>query len=402
MKENILLINASDEKNLSKVKEIKNLSLQLTLVGSSCPAWIKPYIDYYVPCDLKDIARTLEALATFNAMHPFHGVITFWDREVENVALITNHFRLPGSTLESIKNAKNKLLMRVKLSQNNVSQPKFFRVETLSDLENAAINLGYPFIFKPVAASASAGVFKIENHSQLGKYYHHVTSLDKPEFWLYPYLYVAEEFMDGNEVSVEGVVNQGRVYIAGITQKWKTHDYFIEYQHCFPANLSLEKTEKINEYAKQCVQALELDNTAFHIELIDHHDEIKVVEVNARMGGDFITSELLPLCGVNIAKAAIQAALGHECQLDKPRGHACIRFLLCEQTGKLMRIENDNPLADPVKKFELLKKENDSIAQPYQGIADNKLCYVITTHPDYYDCIDSAKKYLDTVKFDVE
>ncbi|MHB1948954.1 MAG: ATP-grasp domain-containing protein [Gammaproteobacteria bacterium] len=402
MNKHILLVNASDEKNLPKVLEIKKQGLTLTLAGGTFPEWIRPYVDLYIECNLKDIEGTLATLKKINEKNPFHGAITFWDREVEITAAITDYFKLPGPSINAIKNAKNKFLMRSMLAKNNIQQAKFFSVATLVDLEKAAENLGYPFIFKPVAASASAGVFKIENHQQLTECFQSIKSFIKPDFWLYPDLFIAEEYMSGNEVSVEGVVNQGKVHFAGITQKWKTLDNFVEWQHCFPAQLSTQKENQILEYTKQCLAAVELDNTAFHVELIDHNDEIKMVEINARMGGDFITSDLLPLCNTNIAKAAIQTSLGLECHIDPPQNHACVRFLLTNEEGKLTTFNNTTSNDGSVKKFGQLKQVNDDILLPPSKFADNRLCYVITQDEVFENCINSAANYLDKIEFSIE
>nr|WGE00779.1 hypothetical protein P5644_03415 [Bacillus velezensis] len=53
-------------------------------------------------------------------------------------------------------------------------------------------------------------------------------------FSFYQNEYIVEEFMNGQEVSIEGVISDGVIHFAGVTEKW-TDQYFEEYQHAFPA-----------------------------------------------------------------------------------------------------------------------------------------------------------------------
>lgn len=401
---NILIVNPTDEKNLTKFEAAKELNLMITLVGDNFPLWLKPFVDHYICSNTADHKETIEKIKQFNLNCKIDGVITFWDREVELVSLIAQTLNLPGTTFHAIQQAKNKLKMRLALEKAGIEQPKFCPVNEINDLYNAAERIGYPFIFKPVAASNSTAILKISHADQILRTFKLMQEIPRPPLWLYPNDYLAEEFLYGNEVSVEGFVNNETVYIAGITQKWITFD-FVEYQHCFPANLPDSIQQKIKLYTMDCINAIGLKNTAFHVELKINEDSIKVVEINARMGGDFITSHLLPLCGIDIAKNAILTALSQPVEVNTMSiGHACIRFLLSERAGQLCRwnIVEDIFQKNGVRQFGLLKQQGDNIMLPPSKFSDNRLCYVITHKLYYNDAITAANEALSCVSYDLE
>jgi biotin carboxylase len=107
--------------------------------------------------------------------------------------------------------------------------------------------------------------------------------------------YIVEEFISGKEVSVEGVVAKGKIHIVGITEKWADSINFTEYQHTFPARLPEAVVEDIYKVTRKGIEALELDNCGFHAELIITDHGSKIIEVAGRLGGDFITTHLIPM-----------------------------------------------------------------------------------------------------------
>ena len=145
--------------------------------------------------------------------------------------------------------------------------------------------------------------------------------------------FLMEEFMDGEEVSIEGIVSHGEILIAGITEKW-IDVHFAEYQHAFPARVSPELEQELIKITKDSVNALGLNFCAFHAEVKITSSGCKIVEVNGRLGGDFINTHLVPLATqIDIVKANLQAAMGEKIELKQQKSGSLYQVSDCRRRG---------------------------------------------------------------------
>jgi biotin carboxylase len=118
--------------------------------------------------------------------------------------------------------------------------------------------------------------------------------------------------MVGPEVSVEIIVWQGTPHVLQITDKLTTGaPHFVEMGHSQPSRLPVADQEKIKDLACRAVKAVGIDNGPAHVEIMLTKDGPKMVELGARMGGDCITTHLVPLStGVDMIKATMDICLG--------------------------------------------------------------------------------------------
>lgn len=411
MQGHILFFNATYIKKELTLRTAKDLGLTVSVVGPKLPKWSKRYVDYFIETNTSNIEQTLSVLRKYHKKRPFNGVITFWDRDVEPVAHVANEFNLPASSKTAAARARNKSLMRKALKLINVPHPKFIHISgSWTELQQAAEKIGYPLIYKPVGASASKGVFKVESADQLRRTWEkmmkHATPENDKMFTFYCDEYLVEEFISGKEVSVEGVVAKGKIHIVGITEKWADSINFTEYQHAFPARLPEAVVEDIYKVTRKGIEALELDNCGFHAELIITDHGSKIIEVAGRLGGDFITTHLIPLAyGSNITRANILTVLGEDFDLrpTKKRG-ACIRFLLAEKGGTVRQwMGTENVMNIPgVVHFGFDKQVGDTVVMPPEKFMDFRLCYVIVEGDDTDDAILKAEQALANVRCMIE
>ena len=102
-----------------------------------------------------------------------------------------------------------------------------------------------------------------------------------------------EEFVEGDEYSIEYMSYEGEHWFLAATQKITTGaPFFIETGHRQPAPLSDEMLEKIKSISEHALETLQLRNGAAHIELKVEGDRIRIIEIGGRMGGDFIGNRL--------------------------------------------------------------------------------------------------------------
>jgi biotin carboxylase len=401
MTKSILFVNVSDESNLMKIEAAKKLGYRVFLVAPSLPEWAAPQIDKFIQADTAQFSATLDKLHKECKNDPFHGVITILDKTVELVAAIAEEFNLPGSSLLAATTVKHKYKMREALKKNQVAHPKFRFVKTLQDLQIAADYMGFPMIFKPVGASTSVAVFKLNTQEELQEKFHSMIQCQRTPFWLYPDEYIAEEFMQGQEVSAEGIINKGKIYFAGITSKFVDRPGFTEWMQCFPAVLTQEQSQQVLSLVENAIHAVEIDNCAFHVEVMLTADGPKIVEINSRMAGSFIASHLVPLAsGIDLVKLSIQTALGESIEMKPSKQKfACERNLFAKQNGTISDWINADGILEQVgvKEFKIIRKIRDYVTVPPEGY-NNLLCAVVTEAETFDSAIQLAGDALQNVQ----
>ncbi len=401
MNQSILFVNISDEHNLIKIKAAKKLGIKVILVAPDLPDWANEAVDQFIQADTTNFSATLSILRQSYQHTPFHGVITLLDKSVELVAAIAEAFNLPGSTPKAATTVKHKYKMREALKKHNVAHPKFQFVKTLEDLQQAAHTIGFPLIFKPVAASTSLAVFKIDAVEDLEATFHLMANFPRPPYWLYSDEYLAEEFMEGGEISIEGVINRGQIHFAGITNKSVSSPGFTEWMHCFPTYFEAEICAEIYKVVKQAIVAVNINDCAFHVEVMMTSEGPKIIEINSRLAGAFISSHLVPLAtGIDLAGEAILASLGKPVKFRPSiQRYACERNLFAEKNGTIKRWLNlEKILNQPgVADFKILRHEGDYINVPPDGY-DNLLCAVIAVGDTFNEAQELALNALNSIE----
>lgn len=110
------------------------------------------------------------------------------------------------------------------------------------------------------------------------------------------------------------IVYKGKVHILAITDKLTTGaPYFVEMGHSQPSRLPEKDLLKIRDLTSRAIKAVGIENGPAHVEVMQTKQGPKMIELGARMGGDCITTHLVPLStGIDMVKATIDIALGIE------------------------------------------------------------------------------------------
>lgn len=257
------------------------------------------------------------------------GIMTLAsDMPMQTVALVAEELGLVGISKETALKATNKAFMRDALQDFNVPIPLYHRVNDYQgflEAVNDIVGRGYKCIVKPADNSGSRGVdlLKSQTPENLQKTYDYSKTFSRTGEL------VVEEYMEGSEVSVETLSINGICHVIQITDKITTGvPYFVEMGHSQPSMLSEKIKEEIAEVAKAANKALGIMDGPSHTEIKVTKDGPKIVELGARLGGDNITTHLVPLStGVNMVECCIKIALGEAPDLTvKCNKAAAIRY----------------------------------------------------------------------------
>lgn len=254
------------------------------------------------------------------------------DVAAPTVAYVAENMGLVGNPYEVAVRANNKFLMRNAFSKKGIRCPKYRVVTSLNEIDT---DYAFPLIVKPTDRSGSLGVTKVERKELLqGAVENALNCSFKHEA-------IVEEFVEGKEISVEFISYRGVHYPLQITDKVTTGaPHFVELEHHQPAKLTNEQYVQIYDLTKKALEALGVTNGASHSEYkITDDGRIYVMEIGARMGGDFIGSDLVQLStGYDFLQGVIDVALGI---FEMPRfgtPHYAGVYFLCEETNRIQNI----------------------------------------------------------------
>lgn len=329
------------------------------------------------------------------------GIMTLAsDMPMRSVAIVANKMGLVGISEDTALKATNKIEMRKCLKEHNVPIPQFFSVNSKEDYLQA-IGIfqkeGIKCIVKPVDNSGSRGVDLLSSFNSqevINATYEYSKQYSRSGG------VVVEEYMEGHEVSVETISIDGVCNVIQITDKLTTGaPYFVEMGHNEPSMLLDDEKKYIAKVAVTAVEAIGIKNGPSHTEIKVTKEGPKIVEIGARLGGDNITTHLVPLStGVDMVESCIKIALGEIPDINKKfhKGSA-IRYFSAND-GTIRAIHNlDKAYKIPgVKQISFVKEIGDSL----HGIKSSvdRIGFVICQNNNASEAIDAceqAKKIID-------
>lgn len=229
------------------------------------------------------------------------------DVAAPTVAYVAEKMGLIGNSYEASLKANNKILMRNAFTAANVPCPKYWCITDQSPLNITQYALHLPLIIKPSDRSGSLGVVQVEKEENL------IPAIKAAQEYSFKHEAIIEQFIEGREISVEFISYKGVHYPLQITDKVTTEaPHFVELAHHQPADLTKAQYEEIYDLTKRALTALGVTNGASHSEYrITKEGRIYVMEIGARMGGDFIGAAMVQLStGYDFVKGVIEVALG--------------------------------------------------------------------------------------------
>lgn len=299
--------------------------------------------------------------------------------------------------------ATNKEFMRKRLKKFNVPIPIFYIVNNYDQFKNAISNFLDFCVVKPADNAGSRGVQRLDvndNSVNLEELYYDTKKYSKTGIVL------VEEYMEGKEVSVEAITVNGKTDILAITDKMITPPpFFVEIGHSEQSQLPDNIKEKIRKITIDAIHAINIINGPSHSEIKITQQGPKIVEIAARLGGDFITSKLVPLStGVDLVGNSVLLALREFKTLDLTRKcdyGSAIRFLF-SSNGIIESIDIDKELnsLEGIEEIKIYKNAGDYV----QGLesSNDRIGHVITKSDNTQHAIEIAEYAITKIQVNIK
>lgn len=332
-------------------------------VYSICFAWeegavCKDLCDKFYPISTIDKNAILKACQEEN----IDGITTIAsDVATLTVCYVAEKMGLVGNPDKYSQTATNKFLMRQCFMEHGVPSPKFCLTE--GQIPEIINTFSYPVIVKPTDRSGSRGVEKVSKREDLQE------AIDRACKESFQQKAVIEEFVEGREISVESISFKGEHHILQITDKVTTEaPFFVELEHHQPSSLPEDIKNKVKGIVLNALDALHIQYGASHSELkICKDGDIRVIEIGARMGGDFIGSDLVKLStGYDFLKGVIDVAFGDFEEPKLTQGKYSGVYFLCKETESILPIIQNSEKYPEIVRAEV----TDSVLRRIEQSAD--------------------------------
>nr|WP_277348018.1 ATP-grasp domain-containing protein [Streptomyces sp. HNM0574] len=222
--------------------------------------------------------------------------------------------------------------MRDLLAAHALSPVRTRPVASAGELAGFVRELDGPVILKPAAGTGSSAVFRVGAGEDTAAVWARFAAAGGRDA-------VAEEFLDGPEISVETFSHDGRHTVVAVTDK-TTLPSFVETGHTLPSTHGNEQTAAAAGLARAFLDAVGLREGPAHTEMKLTPGGPRVIESHNRIGGDKIRELVRRAYRLDLVRLTAGVPFG---LLDppqrppEPHGGAAIRFLT-PRPGTVRRI----------------------------------------------------------------
>ncbi len=366
MKKTILIIGGG-LLQVPVIQTAKKMGLQVIVTDYNPDVMGMKYADIPIVMSTRDIEGSVRAAKAQNDITPISAILTVGTDASMTVAAVANALNLQGIKFENAEAATNKIKMRTRFKENGIPCPDFFPIWSLKDAKKACDRLGFPVVIKPSDNMGARGVMRVNNKSELSDAFRFAKDAS-PSGGL-----IIEEYMDGDELSIDAVIYNNEITITGIADRIIEHPpYFVETGHTMPSQLPEKIQEEASRIMKMGIRALGIDTGCAKGDIKITPKGPMIGELAARLSGGFMSAYTYPLStGVDLMRAAIEIALEEEPgNLDPLISQVSIERAIITEPGIVRDIKGlDKALEIPgIEEIFLNVKKGDSVVKPRSNV----------------------------------
>ena len=248
----------------------------------------------------------------------FDRFVALDDFDVEKVASLREHFRMPGMGESTSRFFRDKLAMRVMSRASGIPVPDFTPLFNDEEINHFADTVAAPWLIKPRLEASATGIRKIHSKEDLWKIVNELGDLRQ--------YYLIEKFAPGHVYHVDSLSFGGKVIFSRVSQYLDTpfevaHSGGIFRSHTIEIGTPEEKA--LTKMNKDVKKAFGLQFGASHTEFIRSKEtgEIFFLETSSRVGGANLAEMVEAASGINLwgEWANIESATFHGTDYSLPK-----------------------------------------------------------------------------------
>ena len=230
------------------------------------------------------------------------------------IGAVSRQLGLPCISQKSIEATTNKYKMREIFKENGIPNPKYAQINIkLNNVLLTAEAIGFPQVIKPIKQGGQRGLFKVRNKEELKEALDQLKSIDLDQE------IIIEEFLEGEEINVVGLVIEGRTKALTISERIKDQykSFGVVQRHLYPGNYSEETIKAVEKLVEDIINAIELKNGLLFPQIIITEKGPMVIEIGVRVPGGIMKELFEYATGYDLLDLQIDFALGEKIELEK-------------------------------------------------------------------------------------
>ena len=271
-----------------------------------------------------DFRRPDEAAARIVELHarrPIHGIVATDDESVVLASVAGARIGLPVNDPDAARASRDKRTTRERLAEAGMRTPSWVALPVARRPEPAAREVRYPCVLKPLFLNASRGVIRANDPMEFVAAFERIRSLlQRPavrkalveQGSLAARSILVEDYLPGDEVSVEGLLVDGRLQVLALFDKPDTPEgpTFEETLFVTPSSLAPDVQAAVVAEVGGACEALGLHEGPVHAELRVRDGVPWILEVAARTIGGLCARALRFGAGISLEEVVLRHALG--------------------------------------------------------------------------------------------
>lgn len=240
------------------------------------------------------------------------GILSYAsDVSAPTAAYVAERLGLPTNPYESIKILTQKQLFRKFMRDNNLLIPAGRSFNNIEQAKQYFDSLALPVMIKPIDASGSKGVMKVTDRAFFEEAYEEAMSYSLSKN------VIIERFIQkkGYQIDGDGFIKDGKIVFFGVMDQ---HNNLLRNPHA-PIGLSYPSIQdniyqgKAYRLIQTIFDKLQMQFGAFNFEyIIGEDEEIYILEIGPRNGGNFIPDTIKYASNVDMIEASIKACVGDD------------------------------------------------------------------------------------------
>lgn len=296
-----ILCVTSYEKGQEFLRTCKSLGctvLLLTVETLRNADWPRESIDemFFTPGELP-LDALIPAVSYAARSRHIDRIVALDEFDLENVAALREHLRLPGTGQTTMRYFRDKLAMRVKAKEAGVLVPDFVHILNHEDVSEFMAHVTGPWLLKPRSQASGIGLKKINAPEELWPLLDQLGDQQSH--------YLLEQFIPGHVYHVDGIVSENQVLFAeahsyGAPPLDVSHEGGVFTTRTMPRDSA--EVVVLKEIHQRLVEGLSLVRGVTHAEFLKAHSDNRFhfIEIASRVGGAYISNVVESATGVNL------------------------------------------------------------------------------------------------------
>jgi biotin carboxylase len=339
-----LLLPTTTYRTTAFVEAARRLQIDLTVASERPSTFESALPDALLTLAFDDLERAVRQIREFGHRYPLDAALGVDDDTVALATSINQALGRSTNPLEAVFAARDKHLQRTMLAGAGVLVPRF-ALHALGEPPATVVGAAqFPCIVKPLRLSASKGVIRADDSSQLRQAIERVRTIlestyEPAECADTTFQYLVEEFVSGYEVALEGLLVGGELHVLALFDKPDPLDgpFFEETIYVTPSRHPEAEQAALIECARQVAAALGLREGPVHAELRFNEKGPWLIELAARPIGGRCSAVLRFGDGsISLEEIVLRHALGMPLpSLERERSAAAVMMIPVPGAGVL-------------------------------------------------------------------